>query len=133
MEEYLIVKPSQIEGAGKGLYTTKEISRGTKIVEYKGKIITWAYALEHEDENPYLYYVSDDYVIDGKSKKMSLASYVNDARGLTRIKSLLNNCKYVQEENKVFVVATKYIPEGAEILVGYGKEYWDTIKKNRLL
>jgi hypothetical protein len=37
---------------------------------------------------------------------------------------------YVEEGRKVFIESTKPIPAGGEILVSYGKEYWDVIKKN---
>ena len=56
-----------------------------------------------------------------------LARYANDAKGLGR--GLLNNCKYVEDKGRVFIVAIKDIPAGAELLISYGKEYWDTLKK----
>ena len=34
------IKKSNIDKNGKGLYASKNIKEGTKIIEYKGKIIT---------------------------------------------------------------------------------------------
>ena len=34
------IKKSNIDNKGRGLYATKNIKEGTKIIEYKGKIIT---------------------------------------------------------------------------------------------
>ncbi len=41
LEGQLIVKRSTLKGAGKGLFTTRDIPRGTKIAEYKGKVSNW--------------------------------------------------------------------------------------------
>ncbi|WP_431210577.1 SET domain-containing protein [Puia sp. P3] len=41
LEKQLVVKRSTLKGAGKGLFTTRDIPRGKKIVEYKGKVTTW--------------------------------------------------------------------------------------------
>ena len=37
----LIVKKSQLPNAGKGLFTTSKILKGSKVIEYKGEIIDW--------------------------------------------------------------------------------------------
>ena len=34
------IKKSKIDNKGRGLYATKDIKEGTKIIDYKGKIIT---------------------------------------------------------------------------------------------
>jgi len=130
LEQQLFVQPSTIPGAGQGLFTRSFIPKGTRIVEYKGKITTWEDADHQEGLNPYIYFVNDDHVIDALKRKKSLARYANDARGLKRIKGITNNAEYVEEGTKVYIEATRDIPAGGEILVSYGKEYWDTLKKN---
>ena len=130
LEKKLEVKQSDIPGAGLGLFTTETINKGDKIVEYKGKIKTWAEA-KHDDGNFYIFYVNDQHVIDGATNKKGLARFINDAKGLTRIKGVTNNAEFVCVGLRVFVVATKNIPAGSEILVGYGKEYWQVIRKNQ--
>jgi len=129
LEKQLEVKESTIPGAGKGLFTSKFIPKGTRIIEYKGRIRTWK-EVEHEDQNFYIFYVSEDHVIDGSRNTKSLARYINDARGLKKIKGLSNNCEFICDGLRVFVEATKDIPAGAELFLSYGKEYWQVIRTN---
>lgn len=133
LEEYLVVKKSQIPGAGKGLFTKKAIAKGERIVEYKGKRSTWKEVDHRDGSNMYIYYVNRNFVIDARTYPKSLGRYVNDAKGLTVIKGLTNNCEYVPDGTKVYVTALKNIPAGAELFVSYGKEYWDVIKYNASL
>jgi SET domain-containing protein len=129
LEKQLEVKESNIPGAGKGLFTTTFIPKGTRIVEYKGRIRTWK-EVENDDSNYYIFYVNENHVIDGGRTKTSLARYINDAKGLKKIKGLNNNAEFVIDGLRAFVDAKKDIPAGSEIFVGYGKEYWDIIRKN---
>src|SRR4051812_19573230 len=130
LEKQLEIKESNIPAAGSGLFTTKFIPKGTRIVEYKGRIRTWK-EVQHEDENYYIFYVTRNHIIDGSRHKKSLARYINDAKGLRKIKGLNNNAEFIVDGLKVFVEAIRDIPAGAEIFVGYGKEYWDVIRKNQ--
>ena len=133
LEKQLVVKRSTIPGAGKGLFTKKLIPKGSRIVEYTGKITTWKNVNHNDGLNPYIYYMTRNHVIDALKYKKSLARYVNDAKGSAKIKGVSNNCMYVRDGDKVYVESEKDIPANTEILVPYGKEYWDTINKNRKL
>jgi SET domain-containing protein len=129
LEKQLVVKRSTLPNAGKGLYTKKLIPKGTRIVEYKGRVRTWKEAA-HED-NGYIYYVTRNHVIDAKPFPKALGRYANDASGVVRIKGITNNSEYVQDKDKrVYIESKREIPAGGEILVGYGKEYWDVIRHN---
>lgn len=130
LEKQLVVKRSGLPNSGMGLFTTKMIPKGSKIVEYKGKITSWKEADHRNGGNGYIYYVKRDHVIDALPRPKALARYANDARGMSKIKGITNNSEYVEEGLKVYIVAKKNIPAKAEILVGYGKEYWDVIKDN---
>ncbi len=130
-KKYLVVKKSTIEGAGKGLFTKKMIPKGTKIIEYKGKITSWNDADHQGGLNAYLYYVTKDHVIDAFSSKNEPGRYMNDAVAFRKIKPGANNCKYVQEGLKVFIYAKRDIAADAELFVRYGKKYWDVIQRNR--
>ena len=130
LEKQLLIKRSKIPGAGKGLFTKQFIAKGTRIIEYKGRITTWKEVLQGNDFNAYVYYVKRDYVIDAMLHKKALARYANDARGLSKIKGLTNNTKYVEDDKKVFMEAVKDIPACSEILVSYGKDYWNVVNKN---
>lgn len=130
LERHLIVKRSTLKGAGKGLFTKRDIPRGTKIVEYKGKVTSWKEVDSKEGLNGYIYYVNREHVIDARPKKDAVARYANDAKGPARVNGVSNNCTYIIEDRKVFIKSMRHIPGGSELFVGYGKEYWDIIREN---
>ena len=130
LEKHLIVKRSTLIGAGKGLFTNKDIPKGKKIVEYKGKVTTWKEVDDKQGLNGYIYYVNRNHVIDASATKDALARYANDAKGMMRTDGIKNNCTYHIEGLRVYIVAMRNIPAGSELFVGYGKEYWDIIKEN---
>ena len=130
LEKQLVVKRSTLKGAGKGLFTKKDIIKDTKIVEYKGKITKWSAVNDRNGMNGYIYYVTRNHVIDAWYDKKALARYANDAKGLVRSDGFRNNCTYRIEGLRVFIYAMRNIPAGSELFVGYGKEYWDIIKEN---
>ena len=131
LEKHLFVKRSTLGGAGKGLFTSRSIAKGKKIVEYKGDITTWKEVDDRKGRNGYIYYVNRNHVIDAWHSKEEFARYANDAKGLVRYEGISNNCKYEIDGVRVFLIAMKDIAAGSEILVGYGKEYWDIIKENK--
>jgi SET domain-containing protein len=131
LEKQLYIKRSNLPASGKGLFTKKFIPKGTRIVEYKGKVTTWKEVDHKNGQNGYIYYVNRDHVIDARPYPKALGRYANDARGLQKIKGINNNAVYIEDNLKVFIEATKDIPAYAEILVGYGKEYWDVIRQNK--
>ena len=130
LEKQLFVKKSTLPNAGKGLFTKKFIPKGTRIIEYKGKIKTWKEVQAEEGENGYIYYVKRSHVIDAFKQKTSLARYANDARGLQRVPNVTNNAEYVEDGLRVFIESKKDIPAGSEIFVSYGPEYWQVIRHN---
>ena len=133
LEKQLYIRKSGIPGAGKGLFTKKNIPKGTRIVEYKGKVCTWKSVDHNDGRNGYIYYVNRKLVIDASGYKKAFGRYANDAKGLEKIKGLGNNSAYVVDQSKVYIESTKDISAGGEILVGYGKEYWDAIRYNSKL
>ena len=124
------MKRSTIPNSGKGLFTKKFIPKGSRIVEYKGKVSTWKDVDIDEGRNGYIYYINRKHVINALPFPKHFGRYANDARGLTKVKGITNNCQYVNENMRVYIEAIKDIPVGGEILVSYGKEYWDVIKHN---
>ncbi|MGB3005200.1 MAG: SET domain-containing protein [Chitinophagaceae bacterium] len=130
LEKKIEIRDSTLPGAGNGLFAREFIPRGTRIVEYKGKITTWK-EVDHDDgDNGYIYYVKRHHVIDARNQKTAMARYANDARGISRVKGISNNSTYVEVGLKVYIESRKDIPAGEEILVEYGKEYWDVIRHN---
>lgn len=130
LEKKVVVKVSTLPNAGKGLFAKEFIPKGSRIVEYKGKITTWKEVDDNDGMNGYIYYVKRHHVIDASRHTGALARYANDARGLQRVKGITNNAEYTEDGLKVYIESKKDIPAGAEILVEYGKEYWNVIRHN---
>lgn len=132
LEKHLYVKKSKIPKAGKGLFTRQFITRGTPIVEYKGRITTWKEVLNGKVFNGYVFYINRRHVIDCMPYKKALARFANDANGLNKIENLKNNSEFIIQQNKVYIQVVKDISAGEEVLVPYGKEYWEVIAENNL-
>lgn len=130
LEKKVQIKQSSLPASGKGLFAKKFIPKNSRIVEYKGKVTSWKEVADNDGNNGYIYYVKRNYVIDASKHSGALARYANDARGLKRVKGILNNAEYVEDGFKVYIESRKDILAGEEILVEYGKEYWDVIRHN---
>jgi SET domain-containing protein len=130
LEKQLQVKRSTLPLAGKGLFTKKFIPKGTRIIEYRGRIGRWGDMLKNGRSSRYIFYVKRDHVIDAEPYKKAIARFANDAGGLGRRKGVDNNAYYEQDGLRIFITAMKDISAGSEILVGYGKDYWDAVRYN---
>ena len=130
LEKHLYKKRSTLPGAGKGLFTKVLIPKGTRIVEYKGEVLTWK-AVEKmaDDRNGYVFFFTNRYVIDAWKHK-GFAHFANDAKGIARVEGIVNNSEYVTEGKRCYIEATRDIPARSEIFVGYGWEYWHAIRYN---
>ena len=131
----LKVKDSQV--AGKGLYAAKlskenkkkkKMWRGKvvvfkkteKVVKYGGKLYTkeqFNRKYPGDYTVPYALELKGKKYLDARSTKAGVGRYANDCKG-TRLP-----CNARLSENG-FIVATKNIYEGDEILVPYGRDYW---------
>ncbi len=131
LSKQLFVKKSSIPFGGKGLFTKKAIQKGQRIVNYKGKMTTWKEVNHRDGSNGYIYYIDRNHVLDAFTYPKALGRYANDAQGIGRKKGLLNNAAYESKGLDVYIEAVRDIPAGAEILVPYGKEYWDVIRFNQ--
>jgi uncharacterized protein len=130
LEKYLYVKKSILPNSGKGLFTKVPIAKGTRIVEYKGKRALWKDVKDDDGKNGYIFYITSKCVIDAMPTVKALGRYANDARGYGRAKGVTNNSEYVVDGKKCFIEAIKDIPAKSEIFVGYGAEYWKTMRDN---
>lgn len=129
LEKNLIVKKSKLPKAGKGLYTKVDIPKGTRLVEYKGRIQPWREVKDEDGINGYLMYINRNVVINGLAAMKSLARYANDAGGLVRLEGVRNNSEFISEGKRCYIDATRNIKAGEEIFASYGREYWTLIKK----
>ena len=72
--ENLVVKKSTLPGAGKGLFTKVFIPKGTRVIEYKGEVLTWKEVEKMaDDRNGYVFYFSSKYCLDAWKTKKSIA------------------------------------------------------------
>lgn len=124
------MKKSSLPNSGKGLFTKVEIKKGTRIVEYKGKKTIWSKVKDDDGKNGYIFYITRNCVIDAWPTTQHLGRYANDARGYTRVEGIKNNSEYVVDGKRCFITAIKNIPAKSEIFVGYGAEYWKTMREN---
>ena len=112
------IKKSNIDKNGRGLYATKDIKEGTKIINYVGKIITKKKSEESnkfDNSKPiYLFDLNSKYDLDGDVP-------FNTARLINH--SCQNNCEYEGKGLKLWVVAVKDIKKGEEITCDYGFSY----------
>ena len=112
------VKKSNIDRNGRGLYATKDIKAGTRIIDYIGKIITKKQTEESEkfdNSKPiYLFYLNSRYDLDG-NVSWNTARLINH--------SCLNNCDYEGKGLKIWVNANRDIKMGEEITCNYGFSY----------
>ena len=129
-QKNLQIKKSTLEGAGKGLFTRTFIPKGSVITEYKGDITTWKKVQDDEAFNGYVFYINRNHVIDARPNRTNPGRYANDANGIFKIRGVANNAEYDIRNKKVYIRAIADINAGEEILVAYGKEYWDIVKYN---
>ncbi|MBX7124053.1 MAG: SET domain-containing protein-lysine N-methyltransferase [Cyclobacteriaceae bacterium] len=129
LEKYLRVKISTLPGAGKGLFTTIDIPKGKRFVEYKGRIQPWSEVKDDDGRNGYLMYINRYCVINAEPAIHTLGRYANDARGFVRIDGLSNNSEYVSVGRRCYIEAIRDIKAGEEIFVGYGTAYWGLQRK----
>ena len=120
MKSYKI-KDSKIDN--KGLYANRDIKDRTKIIEYKGKILT----KKQVEENPkfdnekaiYLFNINKKYDLDGDYK-------YNKARLINH--SCDPNCEVFGTGLKVWVYAIRDIKKGEELTYDYGFGYDEDYK-----
>ena len=116
------IKKSNIDN--KGLIAAKNIKKGTKIIEYKGKLIS----KKESEDNPkfdnskriYLFEINKRYDLDGDYN-------FNTARLINH--SCDNNCDYDGKGLKVWVKAIKDIKKGEEFTCDYGFGYDENYKQ----
>ena len=107
---------------GLGLFATKPIKKGTKIIRYFGPLLDSRKKKDDAIENKYLFELSNRWTIDGSVRK-NIARYINHA------------CKPNAESDvkprkrKVFIRAIKNIEPGEEINYDYGTDYFKAYLK----
>ena len=101
---------------GLGLFATKLIPKGTRIIEYVGPRIPNE---EVEKSNgKYFFGVNSKWSIDG-SVRANIARYINH--------SCSPNAEAIISKGRVWIWSRRNIKPGEEIAYDYGKEYFEGI------
>ena len=117
-EKIYEVRTSEI--SGDGLFAAKPISKGTKIVEYVGEVVSKEEGIKRDDESmkttgkTYIFQLDKEHDIDG-GVDYNDAKYANH--------SCDPNAKFVYEDRHIWIVAIKDIQPGDEITFNYEFEY----------
>ena len=102
---------------GLGLFATKPIKKGTRIIRYFGPLLDCNKEDEDAVENKYLFQLTNRWTIDG-SVRENIARYINHAcrpNAESDVKPI---------KRKVYIVAIKNIEAGEEINYDYGTDYF---------
>jgi hypothetical protein len=99
--------------AGLGLFAGENIKKKEMIVEYIGNILT-AEEADKKVTSQYLFEINRNKTIDG-TPRWNTARYANH--------SCAPNAESDIKKGRVFVIATKNIKEGEEIVYDYGEEF----------
>src|ERR1700761_4585603 len=107
---------------GLGLFATKPIKKGTRIIRYFGPLLDSKKKKDDDIENKYLFELNDRWTINGAVRK-NIARYINHA------------CRPNAESDvkprkrRVYIVAIKNIEAGEEINYDYGTDYFKAYLK----
>ena len=102
---------------GKGVFALQPIAAGTRIIEYKGEIITWPEALRRHPHDPaepnhtFYFHIDDKHVIDANVGG-NAARWINHACD--------PNCRADETDGRVFIEAQRDISPGEELSYDYG-------------
>jgi uncharacterized protein len=109
----VIVRRSSVHG--KGVFATRMLAAGERVLQYKGEIISWRDAIRrHRREgiegHTFLFGLSDGSVIDGSRGG-------NSARWLNH--SCAPNCESVEDNGRIFIDTLRAIGPGEELFIEY--------------
>ncbi|MBL7884235.1 MAG: SET domain-containing protein-lysine N-methyltransferase [Bacteroidia bacterium] len=128
--DYLYLKKSKIQGAGKGLFTMVPIYKNEIISIFKGEILSNKEAAQRAIKKQDAYFINmlNGSILDSMTVDC-FAKYANDANAFSSTK---NNAHIALDENNtICLVATRNIKAGEEIYCSYGKKYWKNFLKNQ--
>jgi hypothetical protein len=107
---------------GLGLFATRKIKKGSKIVRYFGPMLDSRNKKHQNVDNKYLFEISNRWTIDGSVRK-NIARYINHACR-PNAESDVNKRK-----RRVIIRAVKTIQPGEEINYDYGTDYFKIFLK----
>lgn len=133
-KDHLQIKPSQIRGAGKGLFAQCSknenqvcFRRGERAAYYSGELLD-----EIPQNKEYVLNVNNNRYLDSVNKLNYPGRYINDARGSGKRNNVQLTGRYYRKDNKIVspVIALKTIKHNDELYAAYGRSYWDERRRN---
>jgi hypothetical protein len=123
--EGLRVKDSRVVGAGKGLFAAKDYKKGEVVAEYNGRHVA------KDAEGPYVFSLAGaPYDLDGARSSCPAGRFANDKRasiaGANVVAKVRKTGGHVDAAHPLYFQAEKRIPEGREVFIHYGADYWRT-------
>jgi uncharacterized protein len=109
------VRKSRIHG--RGVFATRDIPKGERLIEYKGERITWQEAERRYPVDPvpyhtFLFEVGDGEMCIDAARKGSVAKWINH--------SCRPNCEAVEDEDeRIFIDTARKIRRGEELTYDY--------------
>ena len=122
MSRRILVRRSPIHGTG--VFAARDIARGERVVEYKGRITSHAdadrmYADGVESGHTFLFTLNDDYLIDANFDG-NAARWINHGCTPNCEAVLVDDPKGDPRKARVFIEAIVDIPAGTELTYNYG-------------
>lgn len=148
LRDVLIIKPSIIPNAGKGVFTTSSITKGTIIGEYFGKQYTadkifseetskyvFSYEKQISEKNKICFrinpsldcilrYVNDIVNIDKSVKYKEIYNHEKINTKTSDIIQISYNVDWFLYDEKVYMITIRDIIEGEELFIDYDLGYW---------
>ncbi|MDQ6939864.1 MAG: SET domain-containing protein-lysine N-methyltransferase [Verrucomicrobiota bacterium] len=101
---------------GRGVYATRAIRKGARVIEYTGRHLPWKEAMDlppHRPDEPYhtfFFSIDNGDVIDANVGG-------NESRWINH--SCAPNCETEEEDNRIFILALRNIKAGEELFYDY--------------
>lgn len=122
-DPFLEIRDSEIEGAGKGLFTTIERNAGDFICYYEGdELNEKSLSRRYKNEKPiYVLKLKEDLYLDSRDHPHALARYINSNHNSGK----KINCTYSIDRRTqlVSIKTTKYLLPNTELLIAYGRSH----------
>jgi SET domain-containing protein len=99
---------------GRGVYATRFIPKGTRVIEYTGQRVPWqATADDEKDPHTFIFGLENGEVIDPTIGG-------NEARWINHCCD--PNCEAIEEDDRIFIYAKRNIERGEELFYDYALE-----------
>lgn len=102
---------------GRGVFATRRIAKGERLIEYKGERITWQeaerrYPIDPVPYHTFLFEIGDGAMCLDAVRKANAAKWINHA--------CKPNCEAVEDEDeRIFIEAVRAIRPGEELTYDY--------------